>query len=60
VVLNTSTSDKPVQVTVDAAALGLPAGFGATTAADDKPLAVANGQLTVTVPARDFQMVVLK
>jgi hypothetical protein len=45
---------------VDPAALGLKHGFGASRAADGQKLPVESQTVTVKVPARDFQMVVVE
>lgn len=60
VILNSATTDQPVKVSLDAKALGVPAGMTAEDAASHEKLAVEGGAMTVTVPARDFRMIVVK
>ena len=59
VILNSATADKPVKLTLDAKTLGLTTPNAEDGATHEK-LPVAGNSLTVTVPARDFRMVVVK
>ena len=60
VVFNTAQTESVFSLKLDAARLGLAAGYGFRLATDGKELPVADGAVQVTVPARGYRAVVVK